>query len=107
MRNHNRSKIVQLGGVTMIDNQSGSGYCILRNWRFKGADGTPQEAIVVANTLLPVQIGSLSKRYVVRCGTPFAQRFGNQRGILGEFDDLAEACRAAEAFIGDSLAGKR
>jgi hypothetical protein len=90
----------------MIDNQSGSGYCILRTWTFKGADGTPQEVIIVANTLLPVQPGPLSKRYVVRCGTPFA-RIENRHNILGKFDDLAEACRAAEAFIGDSLAGKR
>jgi hypothetical protein len=90
----------------MIDNRPGSGYCILRTWRFKGADGTPQEVIIVANTLLPVQPGPLSKRYVVRCGTPFAQRIGNQRGILGEYDDFSDACKAAEAFIGDPLAGE-
>lgn len=89
----------------MIDNRPGSGYSIVRDWRFKGADGTPQEVIIVANTLLPVQPGPLSKRYVVRCGIPFA-RIGSRHNILGKFDDLAEACRAAEAFIGDSLAGK-
>jgi hypothetical protein len=83
----------------MIDNRPGSGYSIVREWRFKGADGTPQEVIIVANTLLPVRPGPLPKRYVVRCGTPFAERFGTRRGILGEFDDFGEACKTAEAFV--------
>jgi hypothetical protein len=103
--NHWRHIGTDVGGFTMIDNRPGSGYSILRDWTFKGADGTPQEVIILAYTLLPVRSGPLSKRYVVRHGTPFVERIGTRRGILGEFDDFSEACKTAEAFVGGTQSG--
>jgi hypothetical protein len=83
----------------MIDYRSGSGYRVLRDWNVVGSDGRPWEIIVVARTLLPVLPGPLAKQYVVRYGSPFAARYGDQRGILGEFHDFGKACEAAEALV--------
>jgi hypothetical protein len=85
----------------VIDNRSGSGYQVLRRWRFQGSDGAVHEVVLTASTLLPARPGPIPKRYLVTYGSPIAVKVGHRggEGMVGEYDDYAAALGAAESFV--------
>jgi hypothetical protein len=85
----------------MIDNRSGSGYQVLRRWRFQGSDGAVHEVVLTASTLLPALPGPIPKRYLVTHGSPIAVKVGQPGGqeMVGEYDDYAAGLNAAESFV--------